>query len=290
VNATTRNSVVRSWVGMDALTAIVDDHLQTVQVYSDLRDIWEALRQDGNRVNPFKVHRYYGHGCGPLRIGTDGVSTLVQVTGPLANSVAVVMAQYDLRATRVDIQATFELSSPYPENGEWCYTHWELARAGGVHKRANKLVKSSTGTTAYTGSRKGDRTFRVYDKSVELGAAMGTFWRYEVEYHADKAGGVWLGWKHARDEVEWMKGHLLSAFRAVELELPLSSGDKGSAMATPGNLRSVERYLKWFETSVQPVVRDLRNKVPDAILTEALGLQGTLPNLVSDKENDNGGD
>jgi len=284
MDATIRKDVVRYTSGIDALTLMVDDPKSTVQVYHDLRDLWEALRQDGNRVVPFKLHRYAGHGCGPLRIGTDGASTVVQTTGPLSNSVGTIMAQYECRATRLDIQATFQFGGPWYNVAELLYNKWETEALKGQHKRANKLVKSSTGVTAYTGSRKGDRTFRVYDKSHQLQAQRGTFWRYEVEYHADKATGLWSGWKHAKDEKAWVDGAVNAAFLGIGIELGIVSTDTGSAMEVPGNLRSVERYLKWFQTSVAPVVRDLTGKVESDILLEALGLQGFLPMFDNEKE------
>jgi len=287
VDTATRNKVKRYEVGLDAITAIIDEPGQMVNVYRDLRDLWEALRTDGNRVRPFKLHHYSGHGCGPLRIGTDGAATVVQATGPIAGVIAPILSSYTLRATRLDIQVTFELGECMPAVAELLYLRWEKERVDGLHKRANKLIQSTTGSTAYTGSRKGDRTIRVYDKSSDMGAERGRFWRYEVEFHADKAQAYWMGYHHAKDDKVWLEGALQSVFNGIGIELGLTPTNEGSAMAVPGNLRSVERYLHWFQTSVAPVVRDLTNKVPDGILLEALGFQGTLPMFDEERiEND----
>lgn len=271
-----RSESKRCWVGVDAITLIIEDERQTVLAYSELQPVWEALRQDGNRIRPFQVHHYKGHGCGPLRIGRSEGGTIVQATGPLSQSIASLLAQYDCRATRWDMQVTHELHRPNPSVASSLYEYWEAEKQAGRHTRANKFVKSDTGSTAYTGSRKGTRTYRVYDKSVELDAPLGSFWRYEVELHRELAHAAWMLWKTVIGEQEHLESQVSHLFALIGVDAGLTAGIEARAMEIAGNVRTVERYLKWFQTSVQPVVRDLRGKVESGIILEALGLQHSL--------------
>jgi hypothetical protein len=285
---TIRNNVSRYEVGIDAVTLIFSGQEDRMRVYQELQDVWGALRQEGNRIRSFRVHSYVGHSCGPLRIASDDEGTLVQCTGGLSQTVATIAAQYDCRATRIDLQSTFQLVKVNPALAALLYRRLEGQREKGEHTRIQKFVSSSTGDTVYTGSRKGNRTIRVYDKSDWMNAERGAFWRYEVEFHGQKANAIWASYRQAKDDKEWIEGWLYKTFDSIGVDIPVTQGDTGSAMATPGNLRSTDRYLDWFRVSVAPVVRDLTNKVDAAILLEALGIQRTLLNSDYYKEDQNG--
>jgi Replication initiation factor len=263
--------------GVDAITATCSDIRAATRIYSTLGEFMHTLTIDGYRRTKFRVHEYEGHGVGPIRVGSSDRGTIVQCTGPYSEYVAGVLAEEEVRATRLDIQATFTFEQGNENWAAFLYDYQKELVSSGMSRRSNRYIESTTGSTVYTGSRKGKKTSRVYDKSLELQAAKGTVWRYETEYHGELAHAMFSTWITQEDREAWLKDAIQTAFQKLGMDCPCGSGNPASAMAISGKSKDRESYLRWLRHSVQPVVRDLQKHTEPGIILEALGIQLEFP-------------
>lgn len=251
----------------DAFTRLSDVPLRwTGQGYRGLQDEYKGLR--------------YGS-----RLRADGrVDEILIMSGVLCDEMLGEIKNItDYRATRLDIQLTVLLDVADQELSSRAYEQLSQQRKFGTSpskRRKLSNVRSETGQTLYIGRRKtGRKFFRLYDKSDDLGLALGKAWRQEVQYGRDMA-------EAALKQYLTIKGNRRAIIDLVCAEFIDAVGfalspDVGSlpdvSLKTPEKEKTLERKLKWLKECVRPTIALLIEHDLERAALECLGLSGAWP-------------
>jgi len=248
----------------------------------DVIDEIQHMFGDESTPKVVKWGGYKGFQHEKIRAGKrarDGrIDSICTFTGGNANSAVNAVGDLLLQArcTRVDLQATIELTAP---DKDLVRRHYDLMKSSKGYKtsmvgrRAITLYDSETGATLYVGKRSSRGALvRMYDKSVGFGfsAGSGSVWRFEVEFKREKAPDV-LAKVLARGQAAELG--LVSVLNQAMTEytgviLPL--GD--------GYIRAESEAMKpdtlaWLRMCVRPVVTRLCSEGRHDEVINALGLE-----------------
>ncbi len=234
---------------------------------------WGTMGYQGLQCTETKI-RY-----GTREERTGGQHEILTGSGQTSDEVVDFMpVQNSLRCTRFDLQATVYLPSPDVDIAGTLYHSLMREKYKGVSKsgrRALSLIQSDTGQTLYVGKRKsGRKFFRLYDKSVELQAPLGTVWRQEIQYGREFAQNAWEWFKVHRFDMSAHIKMVNTEFTAA-IDYSMMSDQGYTSEVIPEVIRekgTIGSKLSWLRRCVRPVVAFLGEKKYGQEAVEALGL------------------
>jgi len=278
----------------DAYTVLTSNEYEVNVLASKWAKYSEFAQKAGNKVKPYKNNQYIGWQIASMRYATmyNKIDTLLSVTGDLAEVTLEEMLGFTLRASRVDIAATFFFTTPIPDFASQCYdARMAMGEAGKVPRKQWKLIQSENGDTLYVGTRGTGKFIRVYDKSFQYSGTSerGYIWRFEMEYGVGYADTLWqqlrIELENERSIQDYMIKRLWGDCYQKGIMLPV----KVEALDTT-ELRKdkrptdKDRYLSWMNKTVRPVVQWMIAMGYGEEVSEALGLQTSFIEILEQDE------
>lgn len=263
------------------LTNVVDDESDIrplARVFDDLTGVstrWTAGGYKGS-VDPDSGIKYGS------RLRKDARADEILICPGRTSDMAIEEIPDPLayRVTRLDLQVTVTLDD-YDENiasdlYDGIMTSKEQKRTI-LGRRKLALLKSSTGQTLYVGSRKsGRKFFRVYDKSNDVGAGLGTIWRQEVQYGRYLAQEALERYLSIMGDGYGVIGLVCAEFQdALWWSLHDHIGDLPEIITEDEKpLPTLSSKLYWLETCVRPTITLMIDNDLEEEMLSALGLRG----------------
>jgi len=176
----------------------------------------------------------------------------------------------DWRASRIDLQATYQLNNARPIADE-LYTRSDV-NATSYYKNGDGAV------TVYVNKRSGDAFARVYDKGLESGATdeAGLIWRFEVELKRVMAAmhfsQLHEGNLDTRLVTEKVGAMVWGWFDARDISIPKPSNLEFVKIDIPREESTAEKKLAWLKKQVRKSIHSLCDEVGEQVVAEALGL------------------
>lgn len=261
---------------VDAVSMVLEGDLG-VQNYDQLHKNFKA-RADETGVRPYqtKVGSYSGKRYGDVFVGVGLGRYYVSAVGAAAQDVYLTTMGCPGYYTRLDCQITTEFRVPQPDYVRRQYDRWISHGHPGHSPKQARYVESGTGSTMYLGTRQNERYFRLYDKSTWYNSEVGSFLRFEVEFHKNAADETAFTIENSDDLKKCIAAIVFAAYHQADIRIPVELIDPLSPLRLPEKAKGSEHYLDWLKTSVQPVVRHLRHLGLDDKIQEVLGLQRPL--------------
>jgi hypothetical protein len=267
---------------VDAITLIVEGESNVL----GMRDIWRAYQKkaerDGFRVSAFTSHGYIGAAVSSVRysFNTKREAAMFQITGRETPSALVELIELEGYATRVDLQATFELFSPVPDLAKFIHeARVYVGNTAGIRLDDYRYISGKDGDTLYVGSRQSSKMLRIYDKSYDYNVPRGTIWRWEIQYNRDAARALWIALDGLERNSELFKNFIARTLfddchrKGVRLPVEYAPVQMAEIPKLSSSEPDRERYLKWMRESVSPVVKWLTARGELELVLEALGIQ-----------------
>ena len=278
----------------DAYTLMTDSEYE-VNVLSSKWAKYSAFAQkNGNKVKPFRNNQYVGWQVASMRYGNiyGRLDTMLAVTGNLADVTLEEMLSFSLRASRVDIACTFDLSSPFPDYASQMYDARVLSGENGRTPLSMwKLIQSERGDTLYVGKRGTGKFLRVYDKTFEATGITerGYVWRFEMEYSTGYADPLWqqlrIELENERSIPDYMIRRLWGDSYAKGVALPVRIEELGLGDNKKDKQHTdKDRYISWLNKTVRPAVQWLIAMGYGEEVAEALGIQQNFMDILEQNE------
>lgn len=271
---------------LDWLTVTASDETYQQLLADESTRIMSMLKEQGFVQRPWAFKGYEGWTCSGFRYGTRDDGTIVMMSGDIADLNWPVMLSWCNNVTRLDLQVTLTLSSPFEDLAAYYYG---LLTIDGTtkEKQPRKLSivhNNEGGQTFYLGSRASDQYGRVYDKGRESDEALdvpkGKIWRYEVEfkqYRAKRVAQQLL--EQAKEDKAPIRDHIAATVYKWYLSrgcAPIwnSDEDYAFAMDISAKVSDDDVTLHWFATQVAPSVQRLMKAGKGDRVLHSLGLVG----------------
>lgn len=246
-------------------------HALAVQIAQDHTD-------PAAKEKPFNLCGYDGWQTPAVRIGHRGASSLLQLSGAVADSQWIQLASCGGQPTRLDVQVTLRPSNAQPRFG----FRFLRSPSGGPTARRSSLPRSglrteSDGSVLGTvGRRTSTRYLRVYDKGVESKTAPpGAIWRCEVEAKQGLAQRLWRDLQTAQDRSQWAYDTVAEQWKRSGYSWPLTGSSRGRegliALSAPPT--DTERLKRWLQVSVAPAVQRLQRSISAREIAQLLQLE-----------------
>lgn len=236
------------------------------------------LHAQGARIEPYKRLGYEGNYAAGAFYGEREDGSLWQWPGGIAHEAFIALAPYAERASRVDVQVTFQQE---PFNPNWAaeeydrlQTNVQGAKIGSV-KGLELYTNNKGGQTIYVGSRQSDSYICIYQKGAQSGEELyQDCWRVECRYKNRYAAQL-------QEKLKTKVSRLSQASYAVVLshaersgiDLALDPRPHLSIEPPRGAVKSdVLATLQWLEKSVRPAINRLRKLGLERDALLALGL------------------
>ena len=278
----------------DAYTVITSNEYEVNVLASKWAKYSEFAQKAGNKVKPYKNNQYIGWQVASMRYATlyNKIDTLLGITGDLSDATLEEMLSFTLRATRVDIAATFFLNTPIPDYASQLYdARMVQGESGRTPRSMWQLRQSETGDTLYVGKRGTGKFIRVYDKSFQYTGMQerGYIWRFELEYGIGFADTLWqqlrIEQENERDVKDYMIRRLWGDCYQKGVQLPCRVEALDSNELRKDKIPSDKtRYLTWLNRTVRPVVQWMVAMGYGEEVSEALGLQQSFMDIVEQDE------
>lgn len=244
--------------GVDWITGTAS-HKSSKRALWDAAGRWARLEEKrGNERRLWGFSGYEGFKCGSVQYGTRHDSTIVRVTGALANEHYKRVIQISDNISRLDLQATVRSSlQPQKIIARDYRSCLKLCRSKRIAP-AVALFKSNTGgSTLYLGRRCSERFGRVYDKfSESLHDDYRGCVRYELELKGARAK---LSSARLLDSVapgQFVLGQVQSFFQLRGCQIKLTSGFI-QTIVLHRTVTDRTRSLQWISESVRPTIQRL---------------------------------
>lgn len=186
----------------------------------------------------------------------------------------------EFKVTRLDLQLTVLYDGLRPDLAEKRYDKLESMRRMGMSplkRRKTTLIKSTTGTTLYLGTRRsGRKFFRLYDKSLDWGAELGAVWREEIQFGRDlaqKAFTYYLTTRGSKANVIDLVSAEFTDACSMSLVENSSYGLEDFSKEDEGPT-GAEKKLRWLEKCVKPTIAWLIEHELETEARDALGMRG----------------
>lgn len=294
VTADVVDEVAEFRTSCDAYTVLTSSEYEVNVLASKWAKYSEFAQKAGNKVKPYKNNQYTGWQVASMRYGTkyQRLDTLLSVTGDLADVTCEEMLGFTLRASRVDIAATFFLSSPIPDYASQMYdARMMQGDAGRTPKKAWELRQSESGDTLYVGNRNKGKFIRVYDKSFQYTGMQerGYIWRFELEYGIGYADTLWqqlrIELENERDIKDYMIKRLWADCYQKGVQLPVKVEALDNSELRKDKVPTDKtRYLSWMNKTVRPVVQWMMAMGYGEEVAEALGIQQNFMDIIEQDE------
>ena len=276
------SKVVAVYPSIDWLT-VTSSNRQTQQDMSLLfREVIGKLQPDGMESRRWGMHGYVGLKCGGIRWGVREDSSILMLSGQLAQFHFPALLAMRVRPTRVDLAVTVELATAWHDLIQSCYAH-----CLGLNLSSRKyclITNTDNGATLYVGSRMSDQFGRFYDKAAEQGIKedIGRLFRYEVEFKEDRAKAVasailqrygandWLTLAQSISDTVW------SWFNSREVYPLWDKGTDKMSLEVTAKISDHQTTLNWLSVQVAPSIARLARAGKRTQIIDALGLDDIL--------------
>lgn len=255
---------------MDHTTTIIESQLDWLTCSNDgtrdqrdFRALASALLDtevgDRNFTSAFHYRVYHGWQAGRVRWAQYGQSTLLALSGDLAERAFDVVYPLATNFSRIDAAVTVRLAEYGPDLGREAYEqaepHWQ---PGARYPEPSQFETPRGGTTFYLGKRSADRYLRLYDKQAEskdphyLGC-----WRYEVESKGTVAASLALACPRGTDRSAFCQGYVHDAFNSRRVTPWFGPSDEPVLVRGFRRRADADRSLAWLQRSVRPTLERL---------------------------------
>lgn len=249
----------------------------TYQNVSVVSQDWGSLGYKGEQCTETKIR--YGR-----RLRDGGILDEILVGSGKASDMIVddIPATSDVKCTRFDMQTTVYMDKPKADVAATLYAVLVASKVAGASitgRRKCSLVQSDTGQTLYVGKRNsGRKFFRLYDKSADLQAPIGSVWRQEVQYGRNYSHNAWEWYKSNRDNQDAQEKMVSGEFKdAMNFTLTNAGMETELIPASETEQGTIKSKLAWLTKCVRPVVAFLVASGYEKEVVATLGLAGALP-------------
>jgi len=278
----------------DAYTVLTSSEYEVNVLASKWARYSEFAQKAGNKVKPFKNNQYNGWQVASMRYGTayGRIDTLLSVTGDLADITLEEMLGFTLRASRVDIAATFVFTTPVPDFASQLYdARMIMGDAGKTPRKQWRIIQSENGDTLYVGTRGTGKFLRVYDKSFQYTGMQerGYIWRFEMEYGVGYADTLWQQLRIELENDRPLQDYMIRRLwgdcyqKGVMLPVKVEAMDSNE-LRKDKRPTDKDRYLTWMTKTVRPVVQWLIAMGYGEEVSEALGIQQNFMDILDQDE------
>jgi len=232
----------------------------------------------GSRVSAFALGGHFGSQCGGVGWAERTGSAIVQVTSDEAEVRFADVMRLGGRASRLDLQMTYELPFPALGVAARAYRAVPVDRSRGRPTTARTYICSTAGgETCYLGAPSSETRVRVYDKGVESGShAPGLRWRFEVQARRRFA----QSWARQLESAESRPAVIDSIIRAECLKsgvlLPPPLEPLVCIQTDGAQPASIVTTCRWLESSVKPSLARLAHFVPHDEILALLGIDESV--------------
>lgn len=242
--------------GLDYITLSAVDGLDMHRLYAIGIDLLEGEFRLGNKRTAISPHGYNGHQCGKIFIGRGDTGTLLRASSDMAVWAFDRLKKLDVRCTRIDFQATWQLERYDPKYGKREYNKangWRSAHNKRNLSHMRHLDGNGLGDTVMIGSRSSPRYGRLYDKQAESGDdRYEKCWRWEVEYKSECAQNAWDALLAAKDSNSYSKSVVRSQFANWGFDTSFMSADSTNVLGPKKSDTDVARKLRWIQMQCLP--------------------------------------
>lgn len=233
---------------------------------------------NGNDLRDWRWKSYEGEHAGSATCGRRDDSSILQLSGPMADEwfdQAYLNADH---TTRIDLCVTLWRGEGGDNLAERHARECIAWKQDTGRTLSQKLIyDNGYASTLYLGSRESDLFARIYDKALESGEpAYAGAWRYELEVKGQPAARA-AAWLHsAGDRANRVRGAVYEHYRRRGCQPEFSGVGDELRICTIRPTTDDASRLQWLAGHVRPTVqRLLQNGHADA-LWEALGVPRTL--------------
>jgi DNA relaxase NicK len=264
----------KGWsAGVDAATLVGLDHRSALQFYNEYETLSLDVEVAASREKPWGTHGYKGKQRGPVRVGLKGDRTIISVTGPLSFRILTLSTLVASRFTRIDLQITCEMDTPWVNHAYELYQVENLQNMVERGKLHMSYHSSPEGDTVYINKRTSPNYARIYDKSQNYGYIKGKIWRYEIEIKeelADKIGSILA----VSDSPETLAAdYVASWFADRHICVPIEQRNRFNVPKTATSVTGIDTTLEWLSRQVKPSLEWLNQAGLKGKAEDALGVQ-----------------
>lgn len=258
----------------DWLTRTFRDNRIREFVYDDYQIAADILRLEGHETAAWSWMGYEGMSVGGLSWGHREDTDILRASGGTAERMFSRFAHYQGGCSRIDVALTVDWPKPVLHIASEAYRKCLEGRGEGARRTYSLIVNSKGGETLYVGARASDQFGRVYDKAAEQGKVkIGTSWRYEVEFKAERAAKVLELLRSVSDRSRLYLGVVQGYFKARGVDVPPLADESLVTIDLVAPVRTVDTQLAWLRTQVRPVVARLQRLGLEAAVCEALHIE-----------------
>lgn len=284
------DSLTNRWTaGIDWVTWIYDGDYHHRQAREVADEIVSRHATPLDRRGDFKLLRWEGWRIGAVRVGHSEASSLVQLSGRVADESWTLLPLFGGRPSRLDVQTTVQLSHSQPQ-----FARRFLEPSSTTSKRLqstlprNGFWSDSRGSALGTvGDRAKARYLRVYDKGTESKRLPpGYLWRIEVEAKKALAPKLFADLTSTENVTQWCYDTCAEQWKRSGYSWPLSGSSRGrEGLTVPADpVPDAERLMLWLQTSVAPTIRRLSEVYSREQLLYVLGLSEGIYGLPGARE------
>lgn len=265
-------------VGIDYITATARTQSAREALLTLGQTLTVAESRAGSDLRPFAWMGYRGLSCGPCTWAERDDTSMLRLSGRLANAHWRTAGLALENCSRLDLQVTARCS----EAPTWMSAKSYIdAMHSAEEANHNGLVAHVTdnrgGWTVYIGSRTSPRFARLYNKEAESGEEQyRRCVRWEVEYKAEAANQVLRALKGASSAEPLMRATVRSHFvdRGASVPWTASGAAVGPSITKPLSDDAIR--LRWLASQVAPTLAKLHasGRLEEAM--QALGLSAFL--------------
>lgn len=236
------------------------------------RELVERQAALGHEVKTHKAGGYHGLQTEGVSRGVRHDTYIIRLSSDVAHDNWRDVAALATNISRCDVEITLEFDEPVTD---FITSNQALALShGGTRGRRRNVTliqSTSQGDSLYLGKRTSDVYARVYDKGREQKIApLGTLYRQEIEYKAERAARVVSHLTEAECEVTESAALVCSYMRSAGLQTMWYDGKR--AMAAREKTGAKPRQLRWLEQAAKPSVVRLCEAGRLREVLECLGL------------------
>ncbi|MEE9365786.1 MAG: replication initiation factor domain-containing protein [Dehalococcoidales bacterium] len=256
-------------------------------------EAWQKHKENSKgRVEKIKMHGFLGLRVENLTwsIRDEDQRFMMVASGAVAKKLWADVNTAHAKITRVDLCVDCWLPIPRPGLAREIYRvlsspAWDASvNKFSLYQSATKNKAGRKGETLYCGSRATTQMGRMYDKGQETQeVAPGAWWRYEVEYKAERAQQIARSLKaHPKERI--IRATVGGWFRERFIGTLFSAGENEAVHTSTYAVKSTaEKRLAWLRSQVRPTVAYLFDVGLGREAVGALGLENRLPQTAVEK-------
>ena len=238
----------------------------------------ERESSGGERLREYKTRGYAGLVAGRIRLARSGPSTILALSGELAEEYGEPCAVLADHWSRVDYCVTGVTSRPG-------FNYARLAHKQALEHRRQRgrgagitfLDSQPGGSSLYLGRRTASTYSRLYDKAAESkGDYPGGSWRWECELKRHRSEAEQGRWRLGRPDRSEVLAIVEASFTRSDVEVPFTTWLIAKTPHPASHRRDSERIYRWLQEQVAPSAKFLAQVAGVEAVMMALGI--SLPN------------